>query len=133
MPWRAAGAPSAVLSRSFRSEALCLVPVYVLTCAFYYDITIPCLYNIYDKTQKDKYHFIGYVTMDAVEEGYYDAEGNPTRKLDTLEALFKEAYAKKDYKEEQQKKYPGCNSSYKAGKGGRVWCADNKLVPRKGA
>eukprot|EP00729_Bicosta_minor_P001121 gene1121-19294_t len=82
--------------------------------------------------KEDKYHFIGYVTMDAVEEGYYDAEGNPTRKLDTLEALFKEAYAKKDYKEEQQKKYPGCNSSYKAGKGGRVWCADNKLVPRKG-
>jgi len=82
--------------------------------------------------KEDKYHFIGYVTMDVMEEGYYNTEGNPTAKLDALEVRFKEAYAKKDYKEVQQKKYPGCNSSYKAGKGGRVWCADDKLVPRKG-
>ena len=82
--------------------------------------------------KEDKYHFIGYLTMDVMEEGYYNTEGNPTAKMDALEVLFKAAYAKKDYKELQQKKYPGCNSSYKAGKGGRVWCADEKLVPRKG-
>lgn len=71
--------------------------------------------------KEDKYHFIGYLVMDMIEESYYDMEGKPTPKLEALEKLFTNAYAVKEYKEEQQKKYPGCNSSYKAGKGGRVW------------
>lgn len=38
----------------------------------------------------------------------------------------------KDKNKKAADKYPGCNSHYAQGKGGSVWCANDKLVPRLG-
>jgi len=45
--------------------------------------------------------------------------------------MFEEAVGKKEIQKDQVKKYPGCNSQFKTGEGGKVWCGDETLVPRK--
>ena len=46
--------------------------------------------------------------------------------------MFEQAVLAKEESKEQIKKYPGCNSQFKTGEGGKVWCGNEELVPRKG-
>jgi len=79
-----------------------------------------------------KYYHIGYLSMDNMTDGYFDTEGKLTDKGERLEKMFEEAVGKKEIQKDQVKKYPGCNSQFKTGEGGKVWCGDETLVPRKG-
>ena len=58
--------------------------------------------------------------------------GKPTQRLLDVEERLAKARAAKDTNANAAAAYPGCNSHYAQGKGGRVWCQDEKLVPRLG-
>lgn len=74
--------------------------------------------------KEDKYVFVGFLYM---EDGYYTCNGEPTQLLKDVNDRISQAYKDKDKNEEMQKQFPGCNSHYAQGKGGRVWCGKVKM------
>jgi len=75
------------------------------------------------------YFFVGYLHM---QDGYYDAHGQPTRKAEVATSMFKAALDADERRRALKGLYPECLKRYKASEGGKVWCADEALVPRKG-
>eukprot|EP00039_Didymoeca_costata_P032581 m.38407 g.38407 ORF g.38407 m.38407 type:complete len:276 (+) comp9433_c0_seq1:284-1111(+) len=83
--------------------------------------------DFYEK--HEVYKQIGVLYM---EDGYYDMKGHPTALLQKTEQRFADALAKKEASELKAEDFPDCKSKYNREKGGRVWCEDEGLVPRKG-
>eukprot|EP00039_Didymoeca_costata_P012649 m.183240 g.183240 ORF g.183240 m.183240 type:complete len:243 (-) comp15540_c0_seq7:365-1093(-) len=77
----------------------------------------------------NKYFQVGVLYM---ENGYYDMNGNPTEKAKQVKQLFVDAKERDENRKNIQKGYPACNSQYKMGEGGKVWCQNPSHVPRKG-
>lgn len=71
--------------------------------------------KFYDKTYIYKGKLVG---------NFYDQEGKPTAVLHEAVRLMEEAHLAKDKQEEQKKKFPPCNSSWKQNVGKRLWCSD---------
>ena len=68
-----------------------------------------------------------------LEGRYYDQLGRPTAELEAVEGRIEAGHAAKALREEHVKQYPGCNSRFRAGEGGEVWCEQQSgTVPRKG-
>ena len=78
----------------------------------------------------NKYFKVGVLYQ--VDDGYFDADGRPTQKQRDLEAAIVAAVDAKAKNDALRKQYPSCNSQFKAGAGGQVWCPDETKVPRKG-
>lgn len=57
---------------------------------------------------------------------FYDESGKPTHALENLVMRIDEAYIAKNKREEEKKKFPPCNSSWKQGVGKRLWCTDKR-------
>eukprot|EP00038_Savillea_parva_P024138 m.43168 g.43168 ORF g.43168 m.43168 type:complete len:121 (+) comp6371_c0_seq2:27-389(+) len=58
--------------------------------------------------------------------------GEKTQRRIDYEKRLERATNDKESKKQAASKYPGCNSHYAQGQGGRVWCKDENLVPRLG-
>lgn len=67
-----------------------------------------------------------------IEGGYYNIDGSPNEKHARLQQLYQDAKRREEQRKEEIKKYPHCNSKYRQNEGGKVWCANEEHVPRKG-
>lgn len=77
-----------------------------------------------------KYGYVGRVWF-RDNSGYYDQHGNPTELLFETERRISQGNEIGKQRIVHQKLYPGCNSQYSQGIGGKLWC-DHGRVPRLG-
>ena len=57
---------------------------------------------------------------------YYDHDGNPTQALKEAKVLIKEGQRLKKLQEDENKRFPGCNSKWSIEEGSMVWCSKNR-------
>ncbi|CAM9540360.1 unnamed protein product [Ectocarpus sp. 12 AP-2014] len=62
---------------------------------------------------------------------FYNANGKPTRELAAFHKCARKGAKEKEREAAEKLLYPSCNSRWSAAEGGRVWCEDEKKVPRK--
>ncbi len=57
---------------------------------------------------------------------FYDEKGRPTGYQKKFTSELKRAYRSKDAEDGWRKVFPPCNSEWKQGSGGRVWCSERR-------
>lgn len=70
--------------------------------------------SFYDK----EYEHVGFL-----EGTYYDIEGKPTLRSQEVAEIIENARLWKIKRANQEEAFPSCNSEWKKGVGGRVWCS----------
>lgn len=81
------------------------------------------------KSYHEKYTFLGRLYQ-SDGSGFYDAQGQATQRLTDIHGRLGAARALASQQAEYLKNVPGCNSYFRQGEGGRIWC-DGGLLPRK--
>lgn len=57
---------------------------------------------------------------------FYDENGQPTQALLQVKALLAEGQQIKAQSDAKKTQFPGCNSEWITGRGGRVWCSTKR-------
>jgi len=75
-------------------------------------------WKIFYRNHKD-YFYVG-----KLHGHYYDEKGEPTEHLAKIKETLKEAERLKTLDDEENQKWPGCNSKWDQVTGGEIWCSD---------